>query len=394
MVQAETSKRPTLWLVVYSLARGGAERVSVEMARAWVARGADVTLVTMVGSEHDFFEPPAEVRRLNLGATASQGSLIGRIRVSLFRVVKLRRLMKRERPDAVLGIMTTAGVLVGMSSIGLGLRTIGSERTFPPNFPLGAVAEWLRRIVYSWLTVVTAQTREGARWLERNTGARQISVIPNSVIWPLPNHAPSKPPPVTPGRRLLVTVGRLGPEKQTAGLIKTFAKLAERHRDWDLAVVGGGGLADELAGLVRRLGMEERIQLVGPVGNVADWYRASSAFALTSKFEGFPNALLEAMSHELPVVSFDCQTGPAEMIVDGENGLLVPADDFSALEASLDRVFADASLRARLGRSASLVRDQFSESAVMSLWARTFGPRFEALVADARSPQSQEKACR
>lgn len=114
--------------------------------------------------------------------------------------------------------------------------------------------------------------------------------------------------------------------------------------------------------------MSERVLLLGGCGNLEDWYRRADLFVLTSKFEGFPNVLLEALAHGAPSVSLNCLTGPSDIIEDGVNGLLVPANDFEALEATLRTLMMDSDLRAKFAAAAEGVNTRFAVSRVMAMW--------------------------
>ena len=119
-------------------------------------------------------------------------------------------------------------------------------------------------------------------------------------------------------------------------------------------------------------GLAERVLLPGRAGNVGDWYAASSLYVMSSRFEGFPNTLAEAMACGLPAVSFDCDTGPRDIIRHEVDGLLVPAGDAAALEAALRRLMADPALRGRFAARASEVRERFSLASVSARWEQLF----------------------
>lgn len=371
-------RRIKLFVVIYSLARGGAERVAVQMAGAWAQQGVEVTLVTLDSSDTDFFAVPAGVERIALGQTSDHASLVRRVRVACQRLVKLRRLLRERRPDAAVGFMVAAAVALAIGGFGLPGRRIGSERTYPPMMPLGVVGETIRRFAYGLLYSVVGQTRDCADWLKASTLARRVRTIPNSVIMPLPGHSPRVvvTDHVHEHEKVLLAVGRFGPEKQFEGLVRAFASIADRHPEWRLVIAGGGELHLAVTRLAESLGVAERVIVPGPVGNIAEWYQRASAYVLTSRFEGFPNSLLEAMAYGLPVVAFDCKTGPSDMIDHGANGLLIAPQDFDGLATTLDRLLADESDRQRLGKAATAVRARFAESAVMKLWAEEMGGSF------------------
>jgi glycosyltransferase involved in cell wall biosynthesis len=176
----------------------------------------------------------------------------------------------------------------------------------------------------------------------------------------------------SPFRKRLLAVGRLDYQKGFELLIEAFARLAADARDWELVIVGQGPLREALGERLEELGIGDAAYLAGEVGNLDDWYRDADLFALSSRFEGFPNALLEAMAHGLPAVSFDCDTGPRDIIRPGVDGLLVAPGDVGALEAALRRLMGDAALREQFGKRATDVRDRFAMERVAELWEDLF----------------------
>jgi glycosyltransferase involved in cell wall biosynthesis len=109
---------------------------------------------------------------------------------------------------------------------------------------------------------------------------------------------------------------------------------------------------------------------VGKVNNPFSVYSRCDLFVLSSLYEGFPNALLEAMACGLPVVSFDCPSGPGEIIQDGINGCLVPPENRRALKEAMGKLIDNESLRIRLSKEASKVKERFSIEKIMSLWGK------------------------
>lgn len=150
----------------------------------------------------------------------------------------------------------------------------------------------------------------------------------------------------------VVAVGRLVEQKGYDRLINAFHAVAATHPQWSLTIFGRGPLRQSLQDQIDRLGLGDQVRLAGFSARVAEELAAASVFALSSRREGLPMAMLEAMGSGLAVVSFDCPTGPRDLIDHGTDGLLVADGDEQALAAALARVLDDESLRRSLGANA------------------------------------------
>ena len=345
--QADQGAPDTMKLLIFihSLHSGGAERVTSHLANHWAEEGWQITLVTMAPICEDFYPLHPAVERISLNmALASTGMLSGLVH-NLRRAWALRRLLRERKPDAALAMMTTANILLALAALGIkGLRTVGSERNYPPMLPMGLLWEGLRKHLYGHLDVMVAQTEKAASWLREHTKSQNIVVIPNPVQYPLPKTPPFVEPPTRDtGRHLLLAVGRLTYQKGFDLLIEAFAQLAQGHPEWDLYILGEGPDRPTLLAQIAAAGLQERIHLPGRVGNVGDWYEAADIYVMSSRFEGYPNTLIEAMIYGLPVVSFDCDTGPREII----NGT-----DIGELVASLDAKFLSKSIASSINKLA------------------------------------------
>lgn len=370
-----------------SLAGGGTERVAATLANHWAQRRWEVTVVTLAPASEDFYVLAPSVRRVALDMAAdSTGVLDGAVQ-NLRRIVALRGLLKSLRPDVAMAMMSTPNVLLGLASRGLaGLRTVGSEHCYPPHAPLGRLWSAMRRTGYGRLSAVVALTRECAQWIETNTAARRVPVIPNPVTWPLPPALPRVAPDalVAPQRKVLLAVGRLNPVKNFGMLVEVFARLADKHPGWDLVILGEGPERARLEAAIRARNLGQRAYLPGIAGNVAEWHARAGLFVLCSESEGFPVALAEALCHGLPAVSCDCDTGPRDIIRHGVDGLLAAAGDAAALEQALDRLMGDALLRRQFAANAGEARQRFGIERVVAMWETLFEE-----LAGARAPSRQ-----
>jgi len=366
-----------LLIYIHSLENGGAERVVANLANYWASLGWAVTVVTVAPQARDFYVLDAGVGRRCLDLAGQGGGLLAGVVRTARRARALRRVLREVQPAVALSAMHTANVVLALAARGLpGVRTVGSEHNFPPKAPMGVVWETLRRHAYGHLHAVVALTHECAHWLERHSHARRVPVIPNPVVWPLSQHAPLVNPATScaPGRQILLGVGRLSEEKNFTTLIAIFARLAPLHPDWDLVILGEGAQRAALSAQVQAGGLGQRVFLPGSVGNVGDWYARASLYAMSSHFEGFPNTLVEAMAYGVPAVSFDCDTGPRDIIRHGIDGVLVAPGDVEGMASALDTLMRDSRVRARFAQRAVDARERFSMEKISRMWETIFTP--------------------
>ncbi|AHV91314.1 glycosyltransferase family 4 protein [Bordetella holmesii] len=357
-------------LAVSSMNAGGAERVAATLANAWAQRGDAVTLLPTYSGGGDCFYPLAsDVELVWLAkAVPARGAL-----APLKRLLGLRRLIRERRPDVVVSFLTNVNVGAILATRGLRQPLIVCERTNPVvDTTTGKTWRRLRRWLYPRADVVTVQAEDTvAPFAAQVPGIRHMAVIPNPLPAELLQVPLARLEADAQGRRRLMAMGRLVPDKQFGMLIDLFAGLAEAHPDWDLWIWGDGPLRERLEAQVAGLGMQSRIQLPGRTNQPWQALDQSSAFVLSSAVEGFPNVLLEAMAKGLPCAAFDCPSGPREMTRDGADALLVREP--AVMRDALVRLMSDAVLRAELGqRAADSVRERYALPVVLAQWDELF----------------------
>lgn len=361
-------------IVIGSLTGGGAERVCVALARYLSHRGHLVRLVTMHDESYDFYHIPRTVKRSVLGFSGRNRGF-KKITANVGRVRFLRQAIKTEESDIVIGITTIAAVLTILACFGLPARSIVSERNYPGRKEVHPVWGRLRSLSYRFAAAHVAQTVEARNWLVRYTSAKNVHVIPNPVLWPLPSTWPEVQPDgiVERSKPVILNVGTKPHQKGMDLLIEAFASLSEAHGHWELVILGvdiGSVEGKWLSQLAAESGVTDRVHLPGRIGNMRDWYQRADLFVLSSRYEGLPNVLLEAMAAGCPSISFDCDAGPRDVVKSGVNGLLVPAEDVKGLAESLEKLISLPEMRRRLGEAGKEVRYRFSEERVLAEWER------------------------
>jgi glycosyltransferase involved in cell wall biosynthesis len=355
-----------LAIVIHSLAGGGAERTASLMANHWAEAGDQVTLVTLDSAKNDRYVLAPAVRRESLGLMGNSKNFLAAAWNNLRRVRALRRAIVRAASEHVISLTDNMNVLTLLACARLSLRPIVAVRADPRHHQIGRAWSRLRRRLYPKSRAIVVQTAGVRDVVRKFAGSAPIHVIPNAVKKPdRPRAEPSGK--VKSGGRI-VAAGRLAPEKGMDLLIEAFATIAARHPDWSLRILGEGAGRADLEDRVFRRGLSDRIELPGWTPEPSAEMFAADLFVLPSRYEGFPNALLEAMACGLPAISFDCQSGPSEIIRHEVDGLLVPAEDVTALGQAMDRLMGDVDQRRRLAQRAVEVASRFSEDLFFRRW--------------------------
>lgn len=349
---------------------GGAERVAAHLSNHWADHGLEIILMpTFSGRGICVHKLNLDVQLDFLADRVKFGgnSVVGKLR----RLIALRKAIVEYNPHVVLSFLTDVNIAALLATSFLKFPVVVSERIYPPSMSLGKLMHMLRRITYPRAKAVVMQTGKGFEWLLKNCPGSKGCVIPNPIVFPLPSTEPQKDPLsiIKNGCKLMITVGRLEKQKGFDILIDAYARLAEDFPDWDLVVLGEGSERDRLEEQIDRKGMTSRISLPGRVGNIADWYARADFFVMSSRFEGFPNVLVEAMAYGLPVVSFDCDTGPEDIIENEVNGILVcPQDGDEGLSVAMVEMIRDEQKRHQMAKSSQLVHRRFSIDRIAGEW--------------------------
>ena len=359
--------------VIRSLMGGGAERVLTTMANFWVERGVAVSIITSVPSRLDAYPLDGRVRRITLACPHSLFSRNG----YPWSIRRLRRAIIKQGHDVVISFMDRSNVPILLATRGLGKRVIIAERIDPRTQNYSLIRRFCMRLCYPWadaLTVLTENVK--TQWAERFMPAHKIHVIHNPVLplavdSPLPDWLPEK---------FLCCVGRLHRQTGFDRLFPALPPVFARHPDVKLVILGEGPERAALTRQAEELGLAGRVFMPGFIHNPHAIVRRASLFVLPSRFEGFPNALIEAMSLARPVISYDCPSGPAYLIQDGVNGILLPVGEIAGLTSRLNFLLDNPEKASALGREALKVRDYCNINRVMEKWSALAG------LTEAKSP--------
>jgi glycosyltransferase involved in cell wall biosynthesis len=374
----EPNRQWRITAVISSLGCGGAERTLLWLSGALAGRGHVVTLVTTDPSTTDFYRVPEGVSRLRAPLDAHLSCRWYDITGQKRRLAALRGALLGTEPDVVLTFLDTLNVNVLLALWGGSVPVIVSERTDPRAHKIGMRWSWLRRLCYPRAAGVVVLTQSVAEWADRIWPPWRVKVIPNPVVPPMRSLGNGSEPKV---KKTVIAIGRLHRAKGYDLLLRAFACIAPDAPDWELVIVGDGAERDALVRLAESLGIASRVRFAGLANEPLAARGSDTLFVLSSRYEGFPNALAEAMAIGLPVISFDCPSGPREIIRHGIDGLLVPAEDVAALAETMRRLMHDGAERARLAARAPEVLQRFSPDVIIHSWERLIGEVMQEAVA-------------
>jgi GalNAc-alpha-(1->4)-GalNAc-alpha-(1->3)-diNAcBac-PP-undecaprenol alpha-1,4-N-acetyl-D-galactosaminyltransferase len=348
---------------------GGVERMIVTLMNDLAARGHEVELFTWDTGNAESFYPMASGivwHRLNLGNPQVRAGK----RLLLRRARAVRTLVGERKPQAIVCFQDGPFRAIRAYTIGLRIPVVAAERNAPSRFDHIAAARY-QELIYQWLRLATRIVIqcESYRALYPKYLQRKIVCIPNPVS---PAIAQAQPAAAGPsGRYRLLSVGRLGFQKNYDVLIEAFARLAPKFPDWDLAIVGDGERRTELEGLVRARSLDSRVALPGATKFITEWYASSQLFCLPSRWEGFPNALAEALAYGLPVVGFAGCAGVRDLVTHGASGFLAAGNgDVDTLTLALERAMSNADCRRSMSRHAIDSVKEFEPSKIFSQWEK------------------------
>lgn len=290
------------------------------------------------------------------------------------------RLLKAARScDLIVGALEFGATYLSLAA-GRVLRrpVIGMVRTHPASelATRGILHRLAFRLAYPHLTTAVTVSAGARRSLVELVpslkGRTRVihNLLPIQEIRALAKETPETP--FSPDRPVVLAAGRLVPLKQFDMLIRAHAEVLSRNVEHHLVILGEGPERPNLESLARELGVEKSVSLPGFQVNPYAWMARANLLVLTSRYEGFPNVLLEAMALGVPVAATDCPSGPAEILAGGEYGLLVPPDDVNAPADAIARVLTDSQLAARLRRKGSRRALDFSADVIAHQYEKLF----------------------
>ncbi|MDX1929523.1 MAG: glycosyltransferase [Pirellulaceae bacterium] len=356
-----TSTRPKrIALTIHALFGGGAERLMSQLVSRWSAAGHEVHLVTWSTPDTDQYAIPSTVRRHGLNLLAASTSSVSGLLANLRRVRVLRTTLQAIQPELILSFCDQMNIVTLQAARRLSAPVIISEHSHPAKQRLSRLWEAWRSHTYPSCSKLVVLTEEIAQYAQRWVHADKVRVIPAAVDPPTEHLSAMR------SKSIVLAVGRLSPEKGFDLLIDAWRKIHRQLAGWELHIAGAGL---SLAALTEQARDLPSVKLLGWIPNAWPLYQQATMFVLPSRYEGFPVALVEALSQGCPAIATRCteatERPPLSMALE-----LVDTESSGQLAAAILRLAEQPEYRNQLSASGIQASSGFHWDTIGTLWDR------------------------
>lgn len=354
-------KEKKIAFVIGALTPGGAERVISTLSNALV-EDFDVAIITFKKST-PFYRLDDRIKVIScFDKIDKPTSVFGSIKLNYNILKKVTAIVKNEQIDLLIGFITSANIIATLAARRNGIPSLISERNDPLKKDIPRFWVMLRKLVYPKADNLIVQTEKVKTIYTNMLKHKNITVLPNPISSDLSKLRKND----VNREKIILTVGRLNNDKRHDKLIKAVDSL--KLEGWRVIIIGKGPNKKKLINLIESLNLSNQIEILSNIKNIHDYYMKASIFVFTSKAEGFPNALLEAMHFGLPCISTDCNYGPSDLITDGKDGFLVPVNDQEALIEKIDKLIKDDELKELFSKNAVETSSNYTSEKVTEKW--------------------------
>jgi len=351
-----------LTLIISSLGSGGSERVLSDLSNHWSSQNHKISLITLSPPNSQPFYPlDPTINLIQLNQSSLEFSFIKRFKNILKRVSCLRKTIKNLNPDIIISFVDVMNITTLLASFWLKIPVIVSERIDPNFHEIAKFYKWLRLKFYPFASKLIVQTNSAAEYFPQDF-KKFITIIPNQVV-----KSEFQKNIYSEKITNIIAVGRLVQQKDHETLINAFYKLSINYPDLTLTIYGEGAERKNLENLITSLNLQNNIYLPGAIKNIQEALIKADLFIFPSHYEGFPNALCEAMAVGLPVIASNC-SGNVDIIRDGIDGRLFPIGDINALTKIALELLSDPKQCKELAENAKQVCERFHPDRIFALW--------------------------
>lgn len=352
------NKKNVAFFIYDATLAGGAEIISLKLANEFI--GYNITVISLFSSKS---EPV-----INLGDNVNYIFLnkeIKSIPLNIFSFsLQLRKVLKENNINFLLGITAGINSIAFLATLGLSTKWIYCEHSNLENQTYGKL-HFIRQVLGSYFAskIVVLTERDKLNFIKLlKVNDKRISVIPNyfepKIVKDEYDNLSKK----------IVSVGRLVSVKQFDHIINISEEIFNIHKDWEWHIYGIGEQENYLKELIINKNLSGNIKLMGFCKDIYEVLPKYAFLVMTSKYEGLPLTLLEAFSSKLPVISYDCPTGPSEIINHDLNGLLVTDQNLNELRKNVIKLINSNTLREKFSKNTSIGLEKYEKNRILELW--------------------------
>ena len=339
---------------------GGAEKQNVMLANAMAEKGHDVTLIS-ISSDNNCYQLNNKVKYEHL---PDKKTNVLRI---VSRYADIRNRLKEIKPDITINFWFQSAYMTAFMKKSITGKVIYSERGDPGDKEYSGALGVIRKIVLPRIDGFVFQSKGAQSYFNASVQSRS-TIIPNPVFVNAEEY-----PAVKTRRNVIVTVGRLHPQKNQQLLIHAFKQIADKIPEYTLEIYGDGELKEELQNLIDGLNLSNRVFLMGTSKEIHKLIYDAALFVLSSDYEGLPNTLIEAMALGIPSISTDCRPGGARQIIDDTvNGIIVERNNVEKLAEAMQILLTEPEIGSRFSASSRKKMIMYKPKTIYSQWEKFF----------------------
>lgn len=327
---------------------GGIERITSVVTSELSKRGYEIGIICLEKGE-PFFSLHKNIQ-------------VHYIKSTFFRKNELKKIYEAEKPDINIFLGSHRSMLNIPAS--KGIPSITWEH-FNSNINWHPLHKYSRKLAVKHCDKIVVLTQKDVYNYQKKWNAKNVICISNPLTI---NNIPRSPL----DKKRILAVGRLSSQKGFDLLLDSWHQVKCKEFDWKLRIVGSGSHQEKLQKKIEKFHLQDSVKIVPATKDICSEYQNASAFVMSSRFEGLPLVLIEAMSAGLPIVSFNCETGPEEIVVDGKTGILVPPLNTSLLAKAIDDLLMNEEKLQQFSESSLIQSQKFSLGNIISNWEELF----------------------
>lgn len=342
--------------IIFTIGRlggGGAERVVSVLANSFIEYGHEVNIITLSENDKPAYPLKNNVKRISIIKDKNEN------KIRYFK--RIRKTIIELNPSVVISFLTYINVYILISLIFSGIKVIVSERNDPKYSPERRLMRVLRKFTYVFASGYVFQTKKATEYFSKRIRRNSI-IIKN----PISNLIPRPKPKC---KKDIIAVGRLTRQKNYIMLLNAYKKIYKKIPDYRLSIYGEGEERYNIEKYILENNLQDNVILMGQVSDIYNKINGSSLFVMASDIEGMPNALIEAMALGIPSICTNCNSGgPAELITNFENGILVEVGNEEELANAIMLVLNDNNISERISKNSIKIREELDIDVITKQW--------------------------